>query len=32
MAEFSLIMADIGEGVAEVELVSWLVKIGWSRK
>jgi 2-oxoisovalerate dehydrogenase E2 component (dihydrolipoyl transacylase) len=28
MAEFTLKMADIGEGVAEVELVSWLVEIG----
>ena len=28
MGEFTLKMADIGEGVAEVELVSWLVKIG----
>ena len=28
MTEFTLKMADIGEGVAEVELVSWLVKIG----
>jgi len=28
MAEHILTMADIGEGVAEVELVSWLVKIG----
>jgi 2-oxoisovalerate dehydrogenase E2 component (dihydrolipoyl transacylase) len=28
MAELTLKMADIGEGVAEVELVSWLVKIG----
>jgi 2-oxoisovalerate dehydrogenase E2 component (dihydrolipoyl transacylase) len=26
--EYTLTMADIGEGVAEVELVSWLVKIG----
>jgi len=28
MTEFTLKMADIGEGVAEVELVSWLVEIG----
>lgn len=28
MTEYTLNMADIGEGVAEVELVSWLVKIG----